>query len=124
MSGYEEISIPFSVGTYDIDRARHVNNIVYIRWLEDLRNLFLRKYFDFDRKIEEGFYFVVVSTFIRYKRQLSLGDSPAGSVHLVANNKGVLLFGMTISLGDRTVAIAEQKCVLYDLKSSKMITER
>lgn len=124
MSGYEEISIPFSIGTYDIDRAGHVNNIVYIRWLEDLRNLFLRKYLDFDRKIDEGFYFVVVSTFIRYKLQLSLGDSPAGSVHLVANNNGVLLFGMTISLGGRTVAIAEQKCVLYDLKTSKMITER
>lgn len=31
------------VKTYDIAAAGHVNNIVYARWLEDLRNMLFKK---------------------------------------------------------------------------------
>ena len=30
------VTLPIRVQTYDIDFASHVNNQVYIRWLEDL----------------------------------------------------------------------------------------
>ncbi len=32
-----EVNLSFPVRTYDIDFAGVVSNIVYIRWLEDLR---------------------------------------------------------------------------------------
>ncbi len=118
----EELTLGFSVNTYDIDRAGHMNNIVYVRWLEDLRNEFLNHHFGFEEKIKEGLYYVVVSTSIRYKRQLNLGDKPSGTIRLVSSEKGILIFAMKIFLDGRTVALAEQKCVLYDLKSSRMIT--
>lgn len=39
------IEVPLFVNTYDIDVAGHVNNIVYVRWLEDMRNeLFSQNY--------------------------------------------------------------------------------
>jgi acyl-CoA thioester hydrolase len=40
-----EVEIPLPVRTYDIDFAGIVNNIVYIRWLEDLRLEMLARYF-------------------------------------------------------------------------------
>jgi len=33
------IEKPLTITTYDIDAACHVNNIVYIRWLENLNNI-------------------------------------------------------------------------------------
>jgi acyl-CoA thioester hydrolase len=35
-----EVQQLFSVHTYDIDFAGVLNNIVYVRWLEDMRDLF------------------------------------------------------------------------------------
>jgi acyl-CoA thioester hydrolase len=32
-----EIEMPIRVRTYDIDSAGHVSNIVYLRWMEDMR---------------------------------------------------------------------------------------
>ncbi len=37
-SGKIFIENPLTINTYDID-ACHVNNIVYIRWLENLNNI-------------------------------------------------------------------------------------
>jgi len=36
-----EISTPIAIRTYDIDFAGIVSNIVYLRWLEDMRLLWL-----------------------------------------------------------------------------------
>ena len=36
------VTLPHNVQTYDIDFANHVNNQVYVRWLEDLRMELLR----------------------------------------------------------------------------------
>jgi acyl-CoA thioesterase FadM len=37
------VELSLNVNTYDIDVAGHVNNIVYIRWLEDMRNILYNK---------------------------------------------------------------------------------
>ena len=39
-----EVSLNLSIQTYDIDFAGIVSNIVYIRWLEDLRLKMLETY--------------------------------------------------------------------------------
>jgi acyl-CoA thioester hydrolase len=38
-----EVQHLFQVMTYDIDAAGVLSNVVYVRWLEDLRNLFAEK---------------------------------------------------------------------------------
>jgi acyl-CoA thioester hydrolase len=48
------IEIDFPVRTYDIDLANHVSNIVYSRWLEDLRLEMMNKYFPLYELLSRG----------------------------------------------------------------------
>ncbi|MEI2691642.1 MAG: hypothetical protein V9H69_18825 [Anaerolineae bacterium] len=47
-----EITLSIAVRTYDIDFASIVSNIVYIRWLEDLRLQMLAEYFPLDTAMQ------------------------------------------------------------------------
>ena len=38
------LELPLRVAGYDIDFAGHVNNAVYIRWLEDLRTVWMTRW--------------------------------------------------------------------------------
>lgn len=121
IEGLTSMEMDFEVKTYDVDAGGHLNNIVYIRWLEELRNIYLDKYFDFKKEIEKGCYFVVVSTYIRYKQPLKLFDLVSGKISLIENNKGILRLGFDITSGKRMHARAEQKCVRVDIKTGKMV---
>jgi len=112
------------VNTYDIDVAGHVNNIVYVRWLEDLRNMLFKKMFDFNNVLTKEYYPVVVSTNIKYKKQLKMFDTPFGNIKLVDYNHGIMNLKIEIKLNDNIAASAEQKCVLINLKTSKMISQK
>lgn len=46
-AGYKT-ELVFSIRTYEIDAAGHVNNIAYVKWLEDLRCELFNKYFSID----------------------------------------------------------------------------
>ena len=70
--------ITLTVNTYDIDIAGHVNNIVYIRWLEDLRNKFFSQIHSMEKLLEANHYLFVVSSDVRYKKQIKLFDKPVG----------------------------------------------
>ena len=74
------VTMPFRVATYDIDFAGHVNNGVYIRWLEDLRMELLRQYYPFEKLVATETFFVLHSTHITYKRSLGLFDAPTGQM--------------------------------------------
>ncbi len=68
---YEE-----TVYTFDIDFAGHVNNAVYIRWLEEGRTKLLEAVgFPIAELVESGTFPVLVHTEIYYKRPLFLGES-------------------------------------------------
>ena len=66
------------VATYDIDYANHVSNIVYFRWLEDLRLQLLEENFPLDELMAAGFMPILASSSIEYKRAIKLFDKPVG----------------------------------------------
>jgi acyl-CoA thioester hydrolase len=70
--------IDFPVCTYDIDFANHVSNIVYIRWLEDLRLEMMNKFFPLSDLISRGQAPVLRSTSIEYKQPITLLDKVRG----------------------------------------------
>ena len=70
-----EVEIPIKVKTYDIDFAGLVSNIVYIRWLEDLRLKFLDVYLPLDKQIYQGNVPFISKTQIEYKRPIKLFDN-------------------------------------------------
>ena len=70
-----EVEIPIKVKTYDIDFAGVVSNIVYIRWLEDLRVKFLDVYLPLDEQMQRDDIPFLSKTQIEYKRPVKLFDN-------------------------------------------------
>ena len=68
------VTLPIRVRGYDIDFVGHVNNIVYIRWLEDLRMHLLDVYYPLEKVTAIGVAPVIVTTNIHYRQPISLDD--------------------------------------------------
>lgn len=64
-----------SVRSYECDSYNHVNNAVYLNYLEHARMDFLNAVgFEYKRFIEAGYYLYVTHVDIRYKSSARLGD--------------------------------------------------
>jgi len=115
-------ALRFTVHTYDIDAAGHVNNVVYIRWLEDLRNMIVESTFTFKHLLERNHYLVVISTEAKYRKQISLFDSPGGEMTLTGMKHGIFELHAKITLNGKLSFSAVQKCVLMNTRTGKMFT--
>ncbi|MCC7358637.1 MAG: acyl-CoA thioesterase [Anaerolineales bacterium] len=67
---------------YDVDFAGIVSNIVYIRWLEDLRVQMLDTYLPLPNLLAEGLVPVLSRTEIDYRRPIRLFDEVEGRMWL------------------------------------------
>jgi acyl-CoA thioester hydrolase len=74
----EPISLTFAIKTYDIDFAGIVSNLVYVRWLEDLRLALLDRAYPLDRLVADGLGPVLLETHIAYRDVLTIHDKPEG----------------------------------------------
>lgn len=74
----DPVSLTFAVKTYDIDFAGIVSNLVYVRWLEDLRLQLLSQAYPLDRLIADGLGPVLLETHIIYRDALTIHDKPEG----------------------------------------------
>ena len=117
-------SINFQIKTYEIDAAGHVNNIVYVKWLEDLRCKLFEKILPIDNLLYWNLFPVVTSTNITYKKQLRLSDKVTGNVWIEDVKHNMMILKFNFILSEDTCAFAEQKCVLMNLKNGTMDKER
>ena len=118
------IELKLNIKPYDIDIARHVNNIVYIKWFEQLRTKLFNNYFNLQDLLSNNLYPVVISTNITYKKSLNLFDKPLGIINLVCYNHGIITLKIEIKLEEKIAAFGEQKCVLMNLITGKMIKDK
>jgi acyl-CoA thioester hydrolase len=110
------------IKTYDIDFAGHVNNIVFIRWLEDMRLLWLAKYLPLEELTENNLFPVIRSTNIEYKRQLKMFDRLNAVTYLFKMERNLIWTLRTEFRSDNKIsAIAEQKGVAFDLNNNTMV---
>jgi acyl-CoA thioester hydrolase len=109
---------------YNIDSAGHVNNAVYIYWLEDLRTKLLGKILPHEKLLKRNFHLVVASTNIEYKMPLHLYENPVGRMKIDKYERGVLYLSCLITLNSKTAAKAFQKCVFIDKSTRKMIKNK
>ncbi len=79
-----QVELPIQVRTYDIDFMGHVSNIVYLRWLEDLRLLMLQRFLPLEQQIAAGYAPVLLHTEIHYRRPVRLFDAVVGTMWLSA----------------------------------------
>ena len=62
------------VKTYDIDFVGHVNNAVYVKWLEDLRLELLDRHYPLEDMTAEGIVPIIINTNIHYKQGIVLDE--------------------------------------------------
>lgn len=115
------VELTFQPKTYDIDFAGHVSNIVYIRWLEDLRLSLLETYLPLNTLTEKGIAPVLVRTTIDYKRPVKLFNKPIGKMWAgeIGNVRGILV--AEFSVNGVVVATAEQIGIFVRLDSGRPV---
>lgn len=114
-----EIALP--VRTYDIDYAGIVSNIVYIRWLEDLRLQMLSEQFPLEEQLEQGIAPVLLATEIAYKRAIRILDRPLGRMWLRQLGRLRWTLEAEIVVADRSVATAVQRGVFIQLSTMRPV---
>lgn len=116
-----EVEIKIPVRTYDIDFAGIVSNIVYIRWLEDLRLKFLEEHWQLDQQVEQGYVPILAGTEIEYKRPIKLIDQVIGRLWL--SNLGRLKWTVEAEIlaNDKLAAVAIQKGAFVNLQNGRPI---
>ncbi|MGH9897708.1 MAG: acyl-CoA thioesterase [Pyrinomonadaceae bacterium] len=116
-----EIELSFKVRSYDIDFAGILSNIVYIRWLEDLRLEFFERYLNMADLLEKKQAPVLVSTHIDYRQTVTFRDRVTGHLWVEKLGHKSMLFKAEFRVGNRLVAEAIQTNVFIDMKTMKAI---
>ena len=73
---------PLTIRTYDIDFAGIVSNIVFIRWLEDLRLALLDQAYPLIRALAEDVAPILLATRISYRRPVTISDPLVGRIRV------------------------------------------
>ena len=116
-----EVEIRLPVRTYDIDFAGIVNNIVYVRWLEDLRLEMLARHFPLDEQLKNGIAPVIVQTKIDYKQPIKISDVPIGKMWIEIMESVRWTVNAVISVNGKVAALGEQVGIFVDLQNNKPI---
>lgn len=114
-----QLSIP--IQTYDIDFAGIVSNIVYIRWLEDLRIKMIEAAWPIQLQFANNVVPILAETQIRYQRSLTLQDNVRGYMWMSHLKKLKWTVSAEFCTAEQTVATATQSGCFIDLKNQKPI---
>jgi acyl-CoA thioester hydrolase len=109
------------VRTYDIDSIGHVSNIVYIRWLEDLRLELFDKHFGFASVLAAGWSIVLIETQIEYKRAIKLADRVQAKMWISSLGKATINLAAEFFANEILTTKASHKAAFVDLKTTKPI---
>jgi acyl-CoA thioester hydrolase len=115
-----EVELPLQVHGYDIDVAGIVSNIVYVRWLEDLRQAFCDAHYPTEQMLAQGFVPILGSTHIEYKRAVRFGDRVLGRIRFEGFRGQRWTFGCEILANDKLSAVATQTGAFLNLADSKI----
>ncbi|MEH2414382.1 acyl-CoA thioesterase [Nostoc sp.] len=116
-----EVILAIPVRTYDIDFMGIVSNIVYIRWLEDLRLKFLDEHWQLNQQIEQGYTPILAGTEIEYKRPIKIIDQVIGRLWLSKLGRLKWTVQAEILSNNELAAVATQKGGFVSLQDNRLI---
>lgn len=114
-----EISTPIVIRTYDIDFASIVSNIVYLRWLEDMRLMWLENFMPLQPMVERNHGPVLIATNIEYKRPLRMFDPVIGHMWLADLGRTRYTIGAEFTLHGEVTTIATQHGVFVNFTTMR-----
>jgi acyl-CoA thioester hydrolase len=105
------------IKAYEIDSVGIVSNIVYIKWFEDLRHVFLAKYYPYREMMQSGISPMLVKTEADYKAPLTITDMP--TVRSWVSKMGKVKWEITIEVfsGDTVYCVGRQLGCFYDINN-------
>ncbi|MEM9161816.1 MAG: thioesterase family protein [Cyanobacteria bacterium P01_F01_bin.4] len=116
-----EIQLNFEVKTYDIDFAGIVSNIVYIRWLEDLRLKMIEQSWPIQTQLIANIAPLLANTNISYKRPVTLHDDLCGSMWMSRLKQLKRVVNAEFHVDNQIVATATQSGCFIDLEHRRPI---
>jgi acyl-CoA thioester hydrolase len=119
MSEYYEQPLP--IRTYDIDFAGIVSNIVFIRWLEDLRLGLLDQAYPLIRALAEDVAPILLSTRINYRRPVTIADPLVGRMWVAGLTRVRWRLAAEFSVNGIVHAEAEQEGLFMRLSTRRPI---
>ncbi len=116
-----QVILNLQVKTYDIDFAGIVSNIVYLRWLEDLRLEMLETYLPLKQLMARGYCPIVASTEIKYKKALRMFDRPVAKMWVSELKRSRCTLQAEICLNNQIVTTATQMGFFINLETMRPI---
>ncbi|MDX1614107.1 MAG: thioesterase family protein [Candidatus Promineifilaceae bacterium] len=113
-----ELQLP--VKYYDVDILGIVHNVVYIRWLEDLRMQLLAAHYPLARLMADDLSSVLERTEIDYRRPVRLQDEPRGRMWVSRLTRARWEVQAEISLGEVPAATALQRGYFFDVSRQRV----
>ncbi|MBY0358760.1 MAG: acyl-CoA thioesterase [Candidatus Obscuribacterales bacterium] len=109
------------VSTHDIDFAGHVSNIVYLRWLEDMRLKMLDKYCPLQGFMADGISPILTSTEIKYKKSIRLFEKPKAKIWVSSLSKATFTIEAEIHVAGEQTTWAKFTGIFVDVNAMRPI---
>lgn len=116
-----QIETKIHVATYDIDFAGIVSNIVYFRWLEDLRFKLLEQSFPLNDLLTRHLVPTVVHSEIDYRKAIKLDSEVRGRMWLDAIHGRKMILKAEFTIPDGLAAAAAHVILLIDDRTWKSV---
>lgn len=115
------IERPIVVRTYDIDFANIVHNIVYLRWMEDLRSEILADVLPIDEILATGISPILTRTEIDYRWPIRISDTVVGRMWVddLSHTRWTLV--AEIYAGEQLCASSRQSGYFADLTTMRPV---
>lgn len=109
------------IRTYDIDFAGIVSNIVYVRWLEDLRLAMMEEAYSLPQAVADDVAPILLETHVTYEHPLTLQDRPVGRIWATAMSGVRWSIAAEILVGTTIHARAEQTGIFIRLSTRRPV---
>jgi acyl-CoA thioester hydrolase len=109
--------IAFPIRSYDTDFMGVVNNVVYVRWLSDLRHELLASTVSLAELMADGLGPALTRTEVNYLRPIRLADRPVGRMWVTQLRRTSWRVAAEFHCGDQLMASARQEGCFIDLAS-------
>jgi acyl-CoA thioester hydrolase len=117
----EFYELPLRIQTYDIDFAGIVSNIVFIRWLEDLRLGLLDQVYPLVQGLADDVAPVLTATRIAYRRPVTIADKLLGRMRVAGLGRVRWRLAAEFTVGGHLHADAEQEGLFMRLSTRRPI---
>ncbi len=117
----EFYELPLRVQTYDIDFAGVVSNIVFIRWLEDLRLGLMDEAYQLVQALAEDVAPILTATRISYRRPVTIADRLVGRIRVAGLGRVRWRLAAEFAVGEAICAEAEQEGLFMRLSTRRPI---